>query len=444
MAEHFTPAPATAAQRWCARLAYALALASVLLLVIGATKNTGVLTAGLVGALATVVGGWWFLSRFGIVRWLGAALAVAAPAFVIVFYVARHFVWQVLVAAALAALSIAAARAALVRVFPEAGMPEGEVPPPERPFLIMNPRSGGGKVGQFELDTKAKKLGADVSLLEGPGQVDVAALAQRAADEGVDLLGVAGGDGTQALVAGIASEHGLPFLVISAGTRNHFAMDLGLDREHPDAGLDALSDGVELRVDLGRIGDRTFVNNASFGAYAEVVQSPAYRDDKMGTTLKMLPDLLSGQAGPRLVVRIDNGVTIEAPTALLVSNNPYEFNDLAGLGRRSRLDRGQLGVVAVTVQRAGQAADLLRGRHGAGMVQYVAREVTVDADTAEIPVGIDGEAIMMPTPVRCTLQPLALRVRVPRSRPGVPPAKPPLDAGLLLQQALGRPYTRSE
>ena len=112
-------------------------------------------------------------------------------------------------------------------------------------------------------------------------------------DRGVDLLGVAGGDGTQALVAGIAAEHDLPFLVISAGTRNHFALDLGLDRDDPSTCMDALRDGVEVRVDLGMIGDRPFVNNASFGAYAEIVQSPEYRDNKEGTILSMLPDLLT-------------------------------------------------------------------------------------------------------------------------------------------------------
>ena len=95
----------------------------------------------------------------------------------------------------------------------------------------MNPRSGGGKVIKFALKEKAEKLGAEVALLEGPGMVDVAALARQAVADGADLLGVAGGDGTQALVAGIAAEHGLPFLVISAGTRNHFALDLGLDRD---------------------------------------------------------------------------------------------------------------------------------------------------------------------------------------------------------------------
>jgi hypothetical protein len=89
-------------------------------------------------------------------------------------------------------------------------------------------------------------VGAEVALLEGPGVVDVADLARRAVAAGADLLGVAGGDGTQALVAGIAAEHDLPFLVIGAGTRNHFAMDLGLDRDNPAACLDALtSDGVK-------------------------------------------------------------------------------------------------------------------------------------------------------------------------------------------------------
>jgi diacylglycerol kinase family enzyme len=304
----------------------------------------------------------------------------------------------------------------------------------------MNPRSGGGKVGKFGLDTKAAELGAQVSLIQGPGIVDVAGLARRAVADGADLLGVAGGDGTQALVAGIAAEHDLPFLVISAGTRNHFAMDLGLDRERPDAGLDALTDGVELRLDLGLVGGRTFVNTASFGAYAEIVQSPAYRDDKRGTILQMLPELLTGQRGPRLVVRIDNGVTIEAPQALLISNNPYESGDLAGLDRRARLDTGALGVIAVTVDNTAQAMELVRGRRARGVRRFVAYEVVIDADIDEIPVGVDGEAVKMPTPVRCTIQPLALRVRVPRERPGVPTPTPQIDRTLLLRQALSLPH----
>ena len=96
------------------------------------------------------------------------------------------------------------------------------------------------------------------------------------------------------------------------------------------------------------IGGQTFVNNASFGAYAEVVETPAYRGDKLGTTLELLPDLLQGHSGARLAARAD-GTEITAPQALLVANNPYGTGDIAGLGRRARLDRGVLGVVGVKV-----------------------------------------------------------------------------------------------
>lgn len=429
----------TAAERWLARLAYTSALAAVLLLVIGGRSSLAVLTVGVLGLMLTLAGVWWFLSRRGLVRWLSAVLAVASPTVVIVVYVSRDLLWAVVLVALLAATSVAAARAALTRArtgSPSAGTPEREAPLPTRPFLIMNPRSGGGKVGRFSLDEKATKLGAEVALLDGPELVDVAGLARRAVSNEADLLGVAGGDGTQALVAGVAAEHDLPFLVVSAGTRNHFAMDLGLNREHPDADLDALTDGVEVRLDLGVIGGRTFVNNASFGAYAEVVQSPAYRDDKAGTTLQMLPDLLSGHQGPELVVRIDGEVTIERPKALLVSNNPYELGDLAGLGRRGRLDTGVLGVVAVTVDSAAQAAGLIRGRQARGLRRLAAHEVVVESDAPEISVGIDGEAVMMATPVHCTIRPGALRVRVPKDRPGVPAAKQPIDLSLLRHQGL--------
>ncbi len=235
-------------------------------------------------------------------------------------------------------------------------------------------------------------------------------------------------------MAGIAAEHGLPFLVISAGTRNHFALDLGLDREDPATCLDALPDGVELRVDLGIIADRTFVNNASFGAYAEVMRSPAYRDDKRGTTLQVLPDLLNGHRGARLSARAGH-TRIEGPQALLVSNDPYEMSDVAGLGRRAWLDADTLGVVAVRVDSARQAAGLARRGHGKGLAVLTADEVTVDGDAPQIPVGIDGETVMLPTPVRCTIQPRAVRVVVPRERPGVPAPKAALEWPRLRQLA---------
>jgi diacylglycerol kinase family enzyme len=420
--------PSTRSQRWLARLSFALAgLAIVLLVVFAGLKSLAMLAVAVVAAVVSLAAAYLFLSRRGVLRWLSLAVFVLVPIAVIVVYAFRDLLWIALVSAGIWLLAGVTARQALTAGQPDWRMPEHPAQPPaQRPYLIMNPKSGGGKVERFDLKRKAEALGAEVFLFGGSGPVDVAEVARRAVAGGADLLGVAGGDGTQALVAGIAAEHGLPFLVISAGTRNHFALDLGLDREDPSACLGALRDGVELRVDLGVINGQTFVNNASFGAYAEIVETPAYRDDKRNTTLNTLPDLLQGHRGAHLRVQTD-GMQIDAPQALLVSNNPYGTGDLAGLGRRARLDGGVLGVVGVTVSNAAQAAGLLRGRHAGGLKVLTTKQIEITADTAQIPVGVDGESILMSTPVICTVSPGALRVWVPRDRPGIPAPKPPVS-----------------
>jgi diacylglycerol kinase family enzyme len=420
--------PGTRSQHWLARLSFVLAgLAIVLLLVFAGLKSLAMLAVAVAAAVVSLAAAYVFLSRRGVLRWLSLAVFVLVPIVVIVVYAFRHLLWIALLSAGVWLLASMTARAALAGEQPDWRMPEHPAqPPPRHPYLIMNPKSGGGKVEKFDLKRKAEALGAEVFLFGGSGPVDVAEVARAAVAGGADLLGVAGGDGTQALVAGIAAEHGIPFLVISAGTRNHFALDLGLDREDPSACLGALRDGVELRVDLGVINGQTFVNNASFGAYAEIVETPAYRDDKRNTTLNTLPDLLQGHRGAHLRVQAD-GTQIDAPQALLVSNNPYGTGDLAGLGRRTRLDRGILGVVGVTVSNAAQAAGLLRGRHAAGLKVLATKQIEITADTPQIPVGVDGESILMSTPVTCTVSPGALRVWVPRDRPGVPAPKPLVD-----------------
>jgi diacylglycerol kinase family enzyme len=433
---HAVNRPGTPAQRWLARLSFALAgLAIAILLIFAGLKSLAMLAVGLAAAVVSLAAAYFFLSRRGIWRWLSLAVFVLAPVAVMVVYAFRDLLWVAILSAAVWALASMTARLALTGDQADWRMPERPAQPPARhPYLIMNPKSGGGKVGQFDLKRKAEDLGAEVFLVGGPGPVDVAEVARHAVHSGADLLGVAGGDGTQALVAGVAAEHGLPFIVISAGTRNHFALDLGLDREDPSACLGALSDGVELRVDLGMINGQVFVNNASFGAYAEVVETPAYRDDKLNTTLNTLPDLLQGHRGARLHAEADS-TEIEAPRALLVSNNPYGTGDIAGLGRRARLDQGLLGVVGVTVSSAAQAAGLLRGRHATGLKVLTTKQVEITADVPQIPVGVDGESIMMSTPVTCTVSPGALRVWVPRHRPGVPAPKPPVNWARLRQLA---------
>jgi diacylglycerol kinase family enzyme len=421
---------------WLARLSLALVVCAVAVVAVEAgLRSFAMLAVGLAAAAVSLVAAFLFLSRRGVLRWVSLVVFVATPVAVIVVYALYSLLWAALLGAAGWLLAGVAARAAVAVDPGQPRMPERPVSRNAlHPFLIMNPKSGGGKVVRFDLRRLAEELGAEVFLLDGAEPVDVAEVARAAVARGADLLGVAGGDGTQALVAGIAAEHDIPFVVITAGTRNHFALDLGLDRDYPPACLDALRDAVELRVDLGEIGGRTFVNNASFGAYAEVVENPAYRDDKLRTTLDLLPDLIQGHRGPVLAASAD-GAQISAPQALLVANNPYGTGDVAGLGRRVRLDRGVLGVLAIKVGSAREAAGLIRGRHADGLRALTAQEVTVTADTRRLPVGIDGEAVTLPVPVRCTVRPGALRVWVPRDRPGVPPTATALSWSKLWQLA---------
>ena len=415
-------------QHWLARLSFLfVGLAVAFVAVFAELKSLTMLAVGLVGAVVSLAAAYFFLSRRGVWRWLSLAVFVLTPIAVIAVFALRNLLWVAAVAAAIWLLASMTARLALVRDHPDWRMPEHPAEPPARhPYLIMNPKSGGGKVEKFDLKRKAEELGAEVFLIDGSEPIDVAKVAREAVAQGADLLGVAGGDGTQALVAGIAAEHGIPFVVISAGTRNHFALDLGLNRENPSACLGALSDGVELRVALGRINGQVFVNNASFGAYAEVVETPAYRDDKLNTTLNLLPDLLQGQRGVRLSARADD-TEIRSPQALLVANNPYGTGDIAGLSRRARLDAGVLGVIGVKVRNVQQAIDLLRGRRAVGVRVLSTKKIEITADAPQIPVGVDGEALSMSTPVVCTISPGALRVWVPRDRPGVVPPKPPIN-----------------
>ncbi|MFF4935200.1 diacylglycerol/lipid kinase family protein [Streptomyces griseofuscus] len=415
----------------------AIAAVAVLLLALG---GGGLLVAGtgVLGLAVCAAGLWWFVARRGPARLFGAFVAVVAPVGVLVFY-ARSGLWPIALISSLCwAAAVTCGRAALHRARPPRSQRPTRARHPKRAVLIMNPKSGGGKVGRFGLVERAERLGARVILLDPSAPVDVGELAREAVADGADLLGVAGGDGTQALVAAVAAERGLPFLVISAGTRNHFAMDLGLDRADPVRCLDALMDGEEIRVDLGDVCGRPFVNTVSFGVYADIVQSPEYRDDKTGTALKLMPDLLAREGARRLDARVD-GTRLADQQALLISNNPYASPDeLGGGGRRPVLDGGELGVIGIRVENAAQAAELaVRGSQAPGLTVKTARRVEVTSGASRLPVAVDGEALWLRTPVVCSVRPGALRVLLPHDRPGVPPAAPPVDWRRLLALACG-------
>ena len=269
-----------------------------------------------------------------------------------------------------------------------------------RPVLFVNPRSGGGKAARARLAERARELGVDATVLSPDD--NLAALVQRAVDDGADALGVAGGDGSLAVVAAVALAHELPFVCIPAGTRNHFALDLGLDRSDLVRSLDAFTDGIERRVDVAEVNGRLFLNNVSLGIYGDAVHNPGYREAKARTLAQTAAQVL-GPSAPLVGVELldDRSRRHRDPAVVLVSNNPYSFQPPHAPGTRPALDSGRLGVV------------VFDRPPGAQPRTWTANELEVTA-AAPVHAGIDGEAIPLVPPLRFAVRPGALRVRVPR------------------------------
>jgi diacylglycerol kinase family enzyme len=285
-------------------------------------------------------------------------------------------------------------------------------PPPSRPVLFFNPRSGGGKASKFHLVEEARARGI-VPIELGCGE-DLRQLVEGAIEDGADALAMAGGDGSQAIVAEIAARRELPYACIPAGTRNHFALDLGVDRDDVVGSLDAFVDGGERRVDLAEVNGRVFVNNVSIGVYAEAVQRPGYRDAKLRTLLEVAPERAGPDTGAGLRWRGPDGVEGSDAVALLVSNNVYRLGAAIGSGTRPHLDEGVLGVAAATAGEGGAAAALR-------LRQWQRRSFSVDADEP-VPVGIDGEAVTLAPPLEFASMPGALAVRIAPAHPGASPS----------------------
>lgn len=233
-----------------------------------------------------------------------------------------------------------------------------------------------------------------------PGD-DLTALALDAVRAGAEVLGMAGGDGSQAAVAAVAAEHALPFVCVPAGTRNHFASDLGIDRDDIVGALDAFVDGEERRIDLGSVNGRVFVNNVAMGIYGAVVQSPEYRAHKARTFIGKLPELIGPRAEPfdlRFTGR--DGRSQGSALLVLVSNNPYSIDLRPDRGTRGRLDQGLLGLIAVTAGPPPQVQE------------WAEPAFRVDSGGA-VAVGIDGESVTMAAPLEFESDRQALRVLLP-------------------------------
>ena len=267
-------------------------------------------------------------------------------------------------------------------------------------MLLVNPESGEGKAGKLDLPAEAERRG--IRAIELRPNDSLEEKAREAIAGGAEALAVAGGDGSQGVVAGLAAESDLPYACVPAGTHNHFALDLGIDRADPVAALDALLSGKERRIDLGEVNGRTFVNNVSLGLYAEAVSRDEYRQSKLRTVLRTAREALgSDDEAPQLRWTDPDGEECLS-ILLLISNNRYRLGAIFGSGSRPRLDEGQLGVIDVQAPGADSG--------GVPWRQLSVPRFEVDADEA-VAVAIDGDPATLEPPLSFRGLPAALRVR---------------------------------
>ncbi len=373
---------------------------------------------------------WYGLIRRGAARALGLAVGILALAAMVILLVSNgdHVPAAIVIVAGLALAALAARTAVRYHA------PLPDAPAPKRPVLFYNPKSGGGKAEKFKLTEEARKRGIEpIELTLG---TDLEQLARSAVGDGADALAMAGGDGSQAVVAMVAAELDLPYACIPAGTRNHFALDLGVDRDDVVGALEAFVDGGERRVDLAEVNGRVFVNNVSLGLYAEAVQQKGYRDAKLRTMLDTLPEAFGPEdGGLELRWTGPDGPEHSSGAIILVSNNRYRLGRAVGSGTRPRINGGLLGIAVASGRGGGRIG-------GAKKAEWSAPAFEVDADAA-VPAGIDGEALKLDPPLRFRIRPGVLRVRIAHAHPGASPSAAMPEGfwdgiGALVQIAAGR------
>ncbi len=350
--------------------------------------------------------------RVARIAWLVAALVFLVATAVLVYASGREVLW-IGIGAVVGLIGGSAGRAALVRsprrVVHHLRRP---IHQPQRSVLFVNPKSGDGTAERVGLVAAGRAAGLEVVELQRGD--DLTAMARQAVADGADCLGAAGGDGTLAQVALVAIEQDLPFVCIPAGTRNHFALDLGLDRTDPLGALGAFREAYTKRIDVAEVNGHMFLNNVSIGAYGEVVAEEQYRENKLGTALGKLPELIGPDAEP-LDLRFTDGDGNEHESALVVhvSNNEYDLSPRPGFGSRPSLSDGLLGLVAV-VHSTGLTGPVRVLRWEAPMFEL--------GSAAAVLTGLDGEAMEFDPPLRFRIRPGVLEVRIPIDAIGVSPA----------------------
>jgi undecaprenyl-diphosphatase len=283
-------------------------------------------------------------------------------------------------------------------------------------LIFVNPSSGPKATGAAELTARF----ANAHVEECAPDTFVERI-EELAGTNIEYIGVAGGDGSIRCVAEhLVAEGGTPsLLAIPAGTRNHFAKDVGIaDLDAAQAAAKAL---FTRWIDVGDVNGHVFVNNSSIGVYPRLV---VHRERTERRHSKRVAALLAAwhqlREGRKLSVDVD-GEHVRA-WLVFVGNGCYG-DSLLDLTGREHLDRNELDVRIAHAEgklsRLRIATAVLFGRLDRSPLidRRVCREVTLDLGARPIAVALDGEVEMIRSPLRYVSNAQALSVVV---RPDAP------------------------
>ncbi len=278
-------------------------------------------------------------------------------------------------------------------------------------FIVVNPHSGPDETSTD--DVAAVFPGSTV---EEMGKEVKKQLEAGVAAGSPDFLAVAGGDGTIRCAAGVVAGTDLPLLPIPAGTRNHFAKEVGIATLEAAA---AAASGGEIRlIDIGEVNGEAFINNANIGAYPRIVREREVHEKRFSKqTATLVATWTALRNLHKFSVTVDGGPTYR--TWMVFVGNGVYGTSLFDVGVRETLDDGLLDVRIMRADgrlaRLRIAARLIVGKVAdSPMAEFhEASSVELGFTKAKIDVALDGELITLSTPLRFLCRPKALRVLVP-------------------------------
>jgi diacylglycerol kinase family enzyme/membrane-associated phospholipid phosphatase len=285
--------------------------------------------------------------------------------------------------------------------------------------VIVVANVDAGSVLSSRRTERLRALLPEVEILEADPSEDLEAALERAAAT-ARVLGVAGGDGSASAAARIAAGSGTPLLLVSAGTLNHLATDLGVEDVAQTA--QAVRQGRTIRIDLGELNGRTFVNAASLGVYPMLVDERERWERYVGKWPAFAWAILRVLAtGEPMEVDVDGRT--RRVWSLFLGNGPFVGDGLVPT-RRLRLDDGELDVRVIHAERPWSRLRIL----GAAMVGRVGRSpvyerwstdhLEIKARQEPLRIACDGEVLSSTSDIAVRIRRRALAVLQPTTAEG--------------------------